>query len=108
MSRSHEHERVLGAHRAVRSQSQVAGRTRTRASAPLYPRCILGSGGSELQRNLCASDAERQAVARRLERALRDGHRTIVEFDERVQAAYAAHTRGDLEDLAEDLPADLW
>jgi hypothetical protein len=39
---------------------------------------------------------------------LRDGHRTIVEFDERVQAAYAAHTRGDLEDLAEDLPADLW
>jgi hypothetical protein len=54
------------------------------------------------------SDAERQAVARRLERALRDGRLTIVEFDERVQAAYTARTRGDLEDLTEDLPRDLW
>jgi hypothetical protein len=39
---------------------------------------------------------------------LRDGRLTIVEFDERVQAAYAARTRGDLEDLTEDLPPDLW
>jgi hypothetical protein len=54
------------------------------------------------------SDAERQAVVRRLERALRDGRLTIVEFDERVQATYAALTRGELEDLTEDLPPDLW
>jgi hypothetical protein len=61
-----------------------------------------------VQRNLRVSDAERQAVARRLERALRDGRLTIVEFDQRVQAAYAAHTRGELEDLTDDLPPDLW
>ena len=61
-----------------------------------------------VQRDLRVSDVERQAVARRLERALRDGRLTIVEFDERVQAAYTARTRGDLEDLTEDLPRDLW
>jgi hypothetical protein len=61
-----------------------------------------------VQRNHRASDAERQAVARRLERALRDGRLTIVEFDERTQAAYAARTRGELDDLTEDLPPDLW
>ena len=61
-----------------------------------------------MQRNLRVSDGERQAVARRLERAMRDGLLTIVEFDQRVQAAYAARTRGDLEDLTDDLPPDLW
>lgn len=50
------------------------------------------------------SDTERPAVTRRLERALRDGRLTVVEFDQRAQAAYAAQTRGDLEDL----PPDLW
>lgn len=45
---------------------------------------------------------------RRLERALRDGRLTIVEFDERTRAAYAARTRGELDDLTEDLPPDLW
>ncbi len=61
-----------------------------------------------MQRDLRVSDAERQAVARRLERGLRDGRLTIAEFDERVQAAWAARTRGDLEELTADLPADLW
>ncbi len=61
-----------------------------------------------MQRDLRVSDAERQAVVRRLERALRDGRLTIVEFDERTQAAYAARTRGELDDLTEDLPRDLW
>ena len=55
-----------------------------------------------------ASDGERQAVARRLERALRDGRLTIVEFDERTRAAYAAKTLRELDDLTEDLPPDLW
>jgi hypothetical protein len=32
----------------------------------------------------------------------------VVEFDQRVQAAYAAQARGGLEDLTEDLPPDLW
>jgi hypothetical protein len=61
-----------------------------------------------VQRDQRVSDAERRAVVRRLERALRDGRLTIVEFDQRVQATYAALTRGELEDLTEDLPPDLW
>jgi Domain of unknown function (DUF1707) len=64
--------------------------------------------GAKVQRDLRASDAERQTVVRRLERALREGRLTIVEFDERTQAVYAARTRGELEDLTEDLPRDLW
>jgi hypothetical protein len=59
-------------------------------------------------RELRASDDERQAVVRRLERAFRDGRLTVVEFDERMHAAYAARTRGELDDLTEDLPPDLW
>jgi hypothetical protein len=61
-----------------------------------------------VHRDLRVSDAERQAVARRLERALRDGRLTIAEFDDRVKDAYAARNRGELEDLTEDLPRDLW
>ena len=61
-----------------------------------------------MQRDVRLSDAERQAVVQRLERAVRDGRLTIVEFDERVQAVYAARTRGDVAGLTEDLPPDLW
>ena len=61
-----------------------------------------------MQRDLRASDVERHAVVRRLERAFRDGRLTVVEFDERTRAAYAARTRGELDDLTEDLPPDLW
>ncbi len=61
-----------------------------------------------MPRELRASDDERQVVVRRLERALRDGRLTVVEFDERVRAAYAARTRGELDALTEDLPPDLW
>lgn len=64
--------------------------------------------GVGVRRDLRVSDAERQAVARRLERAVRDGRLTLAEFDQRLQAAYAARTRGDLADLTEDLPPDLW
>ena len=61
-----------------------------------------------MPRELRVSDVERQAVVRRLERALRDGRLTIIEFDERTQAAYAAQTRGELDELTEDLPPDIW
>jgi hypothetical protein len=61
-----------------------------------------------VQRDHRASDVERQAVAQRLERALRDGRLTIIEFDERTRAAYAAKTLRELDDLTEDLPPDLW
>jgi hypothetical protein len=70
--------------------------------------CIERWVGAPVPRELRVSDVERQTVVRRLERALRDGRLTIVEFDERTQAAYAARTRGELDDLTEDLPPDLW
>jgi hypothetical protein len=69
----------------------------------------IGRGDrTPVSRELRASDVERQAVVRRLERALGDGRLTIVEFDERTQAAYAARTLGELDDLTEDLPPDRW
>jgi hypothetical protein len=61
-----------------------------------------------VQRDLRVSDAERQAVVRRLERALRDGRLTILEFDERVHGVYSTRLRSELEALTEDLPRDLW
>jgi hypothetical protein len=70
--------------------------------------CTERGDGAPVPRELRVSDVERQAVARRLERALRDGRLTIVEFDERTQAAYAARTRGELDELTEDLPPDIW
>jgi hypothetical protein len=61
-----------------------------------------------MQRDLRVSDAEREGVVRRLERALREGRITVVEFDERAQAGYRARTRGELDDLTADLPPDIW
>jgi Domain of unknown function (DUF1707) len=60
------------------------------------------------QRDLRIGDVERQAAARRLERALREGRITVAEFDDRVAAAWASRTRGQLDELTADLPRDLW
>jgi len=54
---------------------------------------------------LRASDAERDVVATRLREAHAEGRLTVEEFSERLDAALAARTRGDLEDLTRDLPA---
>jgi uncharacterized protein DUF1707/cell wall-active antibiotic response 4TMS protein YvqF len=51
------------------------------------------------------SDAERDAVVARLNDATGEGRLTIEEFSERVSAALAAKTRGDLDVLLTDLPA---
>jgi N-acyl-D-aspartate/D-glutamate deacylase len=59
-------------------------------------------------RDVRASDAEREAVVEQLQRALAQGRLTVSEFDERVQAAYAARTLGALADLIRDLPRSLW
>jgi hypothetical protein len=61
-----------------------------------------------VSRELRISDADRNAVARQLARALREGRLTLDEFDERSRDAYAARTRGDLDDVVRDLPPDLW
>jgi Domain of unknown function (DUF1707) len=50
------------------------------------------------------SDADREAVADRLRTAAGDGRLDPDELEERVAAAYAARTRGDLLPLTADLP----
>jgi len=59
------------------------------------------SPGSDMR----ASDAERDAVVGRLNRAVGEGRLTMDEFSGRVELAYAARTRGDLDPLLRDLPA---
>jgi hypothetical protein len=61
-----------------------------------------------MRRELRVSDAERAGVVRRLERALREGRISVDEFDERTRVAYSARTRGELDDLTDDLPRDIW
>jgi hypothetical protein len=53
-----------------------------------------------------ASDAERDAVVGRLNQAVGEGRLTMDEFSERLELAYAARTRGDLDPLLRDLPTD--
>lgn len=86
----------------------LGGEQRRIAVAQIHPRIRRGKDGDPVQRDVRVSDAERQDVVRRLERAMGDGRLTIVEFDERTRAAYGTRTRGELDDLTEDLPPDLW
>jgi hypothetical protein len=60
------------------------------------------SSGSDLR----ASDGERDVAVGRLNQAVGEGRLTMDEFSERVELAYAARTRGDLDPLLRDLPAD--
>ena len=52
-----------------------------------------------------ASDAERERVATELREHAAEGRLDVDELDERLQQAYDARTRGDLEKLTADLPA---
>lgn len=54
-----------------------------------------------------ASDAERDAVVGRLNQAVGEGRLTMDEFSQRLELAYAARTRGDLDPLLRDLPAGV-
>lgn len=51
-----------------------------------------------------ASDAEREQAVALLQRSFAEGRLTQAEFEERVDAAYAAQTRAQLHDLTTDLP----
>jgi hypothetical protein len=53
---------------------------------------------------LRASDAERDDVVGRLNRAVGEGRLTMDEFSGRLDLAYAARTRGELDPLLRDLP----
>ncbi|MGY2064406.1 DUF1707 domain-containing protein [Blastococcus sp. SYSU DS0619] len=52
------------------------------------------------------SDAEREAVVARLQAAVGEGRLDLDEFGQRAEAAYAALTRADLDQLVADLPSD--
>jgi Domain of unknown function (DUF1707)/Cell wall-active antibiotics response 4TMS YvqF len=52
-----------------------------------------------------ASDAEREATVQRLRSAAEEGRLDVEELTGRLDAAYAAQTRAELEVLTEDLPA---
>lgn len=53
-----------------------------------------------------ASDVEREQAAAALQEHYAQGRLTREEFDERLEAAYAAKTVGELEHLTADLPAE--
>lgn len=56
-----------------------------------------------------ASDADRERVATLLREHHAEGRLTVEEFRERLDAAFAAKTTGDLDALLADLPAiDLY
>ncbi|HTF47081.1 MAG TPA: DUF1707 domain-containing protein [Pseudonocardia sp.] len=55
---------------------------------------------------LRAADVDRERVAERLSRAHAEGRIDLVEFDERVAAAYAARTYAELTPLTADLPPE--
>ncbi|MFF9570146.1 DUF1707 domain-containing protein [Streptomyces sp. NPDC014685] len=52
-----------------------------------------------------ASDTEREHVAETLREAVAEGRLEMEEFEQRLEAAYKARTRGELEPLVRDLPA---
>jgi uncharacterized protein DUF1707 len=54
-----------------------------------------------------ASDADREAVAGRLREAHAEGRLSFEEFQERLDATYAARTHGELTPLTRDLPGKL-
>ena len=57
------------------------------------------------RRQLRVSDADREQAAEALRQAAGDGRITFDELDQRLEAAYAARTYGDLTEVTADLPA---
>jgi len=57
--------------------------------------------------NVRASDADRERIVEQLRQHTADGRLTMDEFEQRMAAAYAARTYGELAQLTRDLPVDL-
>jgi hypothetical protein len=57
--------------------------------------------------NVRASDADRERIVEQLRQHTADGRLTMDEFEQRMSAAYAARTYGELAELTRDLPVDL-
>jgi Domain of unknown function (DUF1707)/Cell wall-active antibiotics response 4TMS YvqF len=66
-----------------------------------------GQPGTDVSRSdqIRVSDAEREAIVARLNDATGEGRLTLEEFSDRVSAALAARTRGDLDRVVVDLPS---
>jgi hypothetical protein len=65
----------------------------------------LMTEGRVRQRDVLASDSDREAVSGQLSSALAEGRLTAEEHAERVESAYGARTVGELGALTADLPA---
>lgn len=63
----------------------------------------LGRMSDPQHPELRASDAERERTADQLRHAAGEGRLTVEELDERLNAAYASRTRGELERLVADV-----
>ena len=57
--------------------------------------------------NVRASDADRERIVEQLRQHTAEGRLTMDEFEQRMSAAYAARTYGELAELTRDLPVDL-
>lgn len=66
---------------------------------------MVSVSGDIERAELRASDADRSAVAQRLQLAVDEGRLDLSDYDERLRDAYAARTYGELEKLVSDLPA---
>ena len=64
---------------------------------------VAGDGGGAGVR---VSDQERDVVVQRVQTAFAEGRLDDTEFGERMRAALTARTRGDLDMLLTDLPAE--
>ena len=76
---------------------------RSRAGRSVRVEAVVERGAS-VERNLRASDADRERVARTLSDHGAAGRLTTDELEERLALALEARTMGDLEDLMADLP----
>ena len=56
--------------------------------------------------NLRASDGDREQIAERLRKAAAEGRLLSEELEQRIGAAFAARTYGELDALVDDLPDD--
>ncbi len=74
-----------------------SGQSWARGFSPLFR-------GMPSDEHLRVSDADRQAVTDRLSQHFADGRLDQAEFDDRVERAMSAKTRGDLTGLFTDLP----
>ena len=68
---------------------------------------MTGAGDEELDRGLCASDADREQVIDTLKTAFAHGRLDRDEFDLRVGLALASRTRADLAAITADIPCEV-